>query len=455
MSDNQITGHYYTDAKSGLLTLAQYQLRVIAGPDKGRELSLGGSQLVGTHTGNDLVLSDSTVSRYHLEIQSRRRGLWVKDQNTTNGTYFQGAKIGAIEILKRTELKLGKHTTLEFLPSVTPIALAPYPTEKFGEALGRCESMKALFALLRRVAQSDATLLLTGETGTGKEILAEAVHLASQRKQRPFVVVDCGAIPSELIASELFGHARGSFSGATSDKKGLIESAQGGTLFLDEIGELSLHLQPQLLRVLESREIRRVGESHVRPVDCRVVAATHRELSGMVKRQLFREDLYYRLAVVEAKVPALRERVLDIPLLAQHFAIQLGRPSYAFSESMSKRLAAHPWPGNVRELRNMVQRTLSLGSVATQTLSSDASQSSPPKPPFHRPGSEGLSDLPFKEAKSKLVEAFERDYIEQLLLKHDGNISQAANDAGIDRNYIHRLVKKHQIVVRRQPTDGD
>jgi DNA-binding NtrC family response regulator len=263
------------------------------------------------------------------------------------------------------------------------------------------------------------------------------------------VVVDCGAIPHELIGSELFGHTRGSFTGAAGDKAGLIESASGGTLFLDEIGELALDLQPQLLRVIDKREVRRIGETRAVPVDIRVIAATHRDLKAMVTAGGFREDLYYRLAVVRTVVPPLRKRLDDVPLLARHFAAQLGRGDFEPSAALEADLRAHGWPGNVRELRNVVERALSLGdSGALRPLAADTTptpataDSGPP-----RPSSEVL-DLPFKEAKARLIEGFERDYLVHLLDRHAGNISRAAAEAGIDRNYIHRLVKKYSIKAR-------
>jgi DNA-binding NtrC family response regulator len=247
---------------------------------------------------------------------------------------------------------------------------------------------------------------------------------------------------------------KGAFTGATVDKPGLIKSADGGTLFLDEIGELSLELQPQLLRVLEKREIRHVGDTKTQSVDIRVIAATHRNLLEMVKEGTFREDLYYRLAVVRAHLPPLRERAQDIALLANRFADEF-TTSYSLSPSLIEALANHSWDGNVRELRNVVERALSLRDASgaadpAQILGAPLrSPSQGDSPSGDAAGSRDVLGLPFKEAKGQLVEAFERDYLEQLLDKHKGNISQAANEAGIDRNYIHRLVKKYGIVVDR------
>jgi len=435
----------YTDAATGELRELHFRLLVVAGPDQGKQLDLeGGTTVVGTHPDADLVLGDDRVSRYHLELQVRRDGLKITDLDSTNGTFHRGARIGSITVTETTRLRLGKQTELEIIPTEEAVALEDYAGDQFGGVLGSSPLMRQLFALLARVAPTEATLLLEGETGTGKEAIAEAVHQFSARADGPFVVVDCGAIPHELIGSELFGHTKGSFTGAALDKTGLIESASGGTLFLDEIGELALDLQPQLLRVIDKRELRRIGETRAVPVDIRVIAATHRDLKAMVAAGDFREDLYYRLAVVRTVVPPLRKRLEDVPLLCSHFAAQLGRGDFQPSAALEAELRAHGWPGNVRELRNVVERALSLGEAGIQLQAADEAPAGRPPtgPPLPRPDAEML-DLPFKEAKARLIEGFERDYLVHLLERHGGNISRAASEAGIDRNYIHRLVKKY------------
>ncbi|HEY0985397.1 MAG TPA: sigma 54-interacting transcriptional regulator [Kofleriaceae bacterium] len=433
---------------------------MVAGPDQGKEHVLGdGTTMVGTHADNDLVLSDATVSRYHLEIRLRRDGIEVRDLDTTNGTKHGGAKVGQVILVGPARLRLGKNTELDVEPVDSDVVLGEWPGDRFGDVLGATAPMKRLFALLAKAATTDATILLTGETGTGKEALAEAVHQLSHRAKGPFVVVDCGSIPHELIASELFGHARGAFTGASGDKQGLIAAASGGTLLLDEIGELALDLQPQLLRVLDRHQVRRVGETQAIDVDIRVIAATHRDLRAMVRAGQFREDLYYRLAVVAAPVPPLRDRKADIPALATCFAERMGRGAFAQSPSLIEQLEHHDWPGNVRELRNVVERALSLGDASLSDLGGppvraggteppDASSAMRPSAPAPGASSDVL-DLPFKEAKAALVESFERDYLTALLARHRGNISRAAAEAGIDRNYLHRLVKKYGLEVDR------
>ncbi len=447
-----IPTNLYTDA-GGALIERSYRLAVVAGPDAGlRRVIEGGTTMIGTHPDNDIALTDSTVSRYHLELQIRREGLSVRDLDSTNGTRHGGNRIGAITLTGPAQLRLGKHTELAIEAEDTPAQLGQYQGDRFGGVIGASGPMRRLFSLLARVALTDATVLLEGETGTGKEAIALALHHASRRADGPFVVVDCASIPHELIASELFGHAKGSYTGAIADKRGLIEAATGGTLFLDEIGELPLDLQPQLLRALDKREVRRVGETKPIPVDIRVLAATHRDLRAMVKAGSFREDLYYRLAVVRCEVPPLRTRLDDLPALARHFAELFGRSGWDVSDGLLEQLARHAWPGNVRELRNVIERALSLGMVvvdgASPTEAAMAASVSGSAGPATT-ASAAILELPFKEAKAALVEGFERDYLVNLLARHKGNISRAALEAGIDRNYIHRLVKKYGLEVDR------
>ncbi|MGE0870588.1 MAG: sigma 54-interacting transcriptional regulator [Kofleriaceae bacterium] len=448
----QIHTQLLTDGVSGALMERSFRLRVASGPDQGKECVLDeGTTMVGTHADNNLVLTDATVSRYHLEIKVRRDGIEVRDLDTTNGTKHQGAKVGQVVLTGAARLRLGKHTEIDIEPVDTKVNLNEFASDRFGDVLGTTAPMRRLFSLLDKAASTEATILLEGETGTGKEAIAEAVHLRSRRSRGPFVVVDCGSIPHELIGSELFGHAKGSFTGAAADKQGLIEAANRGTLFLDEVGELALDLQPQLLRVLDRRQVRRVGETHSVDVDIRVIAATHRDLRAMVKAGQFREDLYYRLAVVAAHVPPLRERKADIPVLASYFAEKMGRGGFGHSPSLLEMLDRHDWPGNVRELRNVVERALSLGDVSLGDLAEGdlPIPSADDEPTNVRPSNADVLDLPFKEAKAALVESFERDYLTALLARHRGNISRAAAEAGIDRNYIHRLVKKYGLEVDR------
>jgi len=293
--------------------------------------------------------------------------------------------------------------------------------------------MRKLFAFLAKVAASEINVLIEGESGTGKELVAAEIVQRGPRAERPFVIVDCGAISPNLVESELFGHVRGAFTGAERDRVGAFETADGGTVFLDEIGELPLELQPKLLRTLEAKEIRRVGETRPRKVNVRVIAATNRDLEREVNRSRFREDLYFRLAVMSVRVPPLRERLEDLPILIRGFLSTLGVPDQLelFPARVLSELAAHDWPGNVRELRNYVERTV----VLKEPLPAGTRQTSPPSDVDLR--------LPFKVAKDAVVDAFERSYIAALLDEAGGNISRAARKAGMDRMYLHRLVQKH------------
>jgi DNA-binding NtrC family response regulator len=304
--------------------------------------------------------------------------------------------------------------------------------------------MRKLFAVLEKVAASDINVLVEGESGTGKELVTAEIVQRGPRSEQPFVIVDCGAVSPSLVESELFGHARGAFTGAERERVGAFETADGGTVFLDEIGELPLELQPKLLRAIEAREIRRVGEVKARKVNVRVIAATHRDLAREVNRGRFREDLYFRLAVMNVRVPSLRERLEDLPLLIRGFLSVLGVPDQIdlFAPHVLAELEAHDWPGNVRELRNYVERTIVLRE---------------PQPAARRQlGVAGDVDLgtPFKLAKDAAVSAFERSYLTALLEAAGDNVSKAARSGGMDRMYLHRLIQKHGLRAGpRQPPE--
>jgi DNA-binding NtrC family response regulator len=446
------TGILYTDQGTGTLKARRYRVVVASGPDAGAGAEIDdGTFLIGTHNNTDLRLSDKGVSRYHLELQMRADGLKVTDLDSTNGTFQGPTRIGSIVITAATRLRLGNNSEIEISPADVAVPVEGYGEDHFGQAIGASRAMKDLFGLLARVAPTEATVLLEGETGTGKELLAEAVHLNSGRHNGPFIVVDCGALPRDLIGSELFGHARGAFTGALTQKRGLIEEADGGTLFLDEVGELPLDLQPQLLRALEKREVRPIGEVRARKVNIRVVAATNRNLAEQVRQGSFREDLYFRLAVVRAQVPPLRKHKEDIPLLVRSFLRDMSRDDFELSPDILAQLMAHDWPGNVRELRNVVERGLSLeGGALPIEVSSGVGEATGDAASYASGAmSKEVLERPFKEAKGLLVESFEREYLTHLLARHHGNISRAALAAGIDRNYIHRLVKKYNIPVDR------
>ncbi|MDP1828398.1 MAG: sigma 54-interacting transcriptional regulator [Archangium sp.] len=422
------------DRASGTLKERKYQVAIVGGPGMGTTRAIEGSLMVGSHPDAGLSLTDTTVSRYHVELIGRPDGVLVKDLESTNGTYLGGARITEVIVEDQATLSLGK-TTLKISMIEADLG-KPAEQAVFGTAIGASKAMKQLFGILDKVSPSDSTVLLLGETGTGKEVMAKAIHAKSKRANRPFVVVDCGSVAPTLIESELFGHVRGSFTGAISDRNGAFLEADGGTIFLDEIGELPLELQPKLLRVLEAGTVRRVGEDKHRRVDVRVVAATHRDLEAEVAAGRFRSDLYYRLAVVLVSVPPLRDRLDDLPLLTQHFVKSMGRGDFELPRALMARFAAYHWPGNVRELRNLVERSLAGADVDPMPQESQAAARA-------LSSTDDITELPFKEAKERLVESFTREYLVTLLEKCNGNISQMAREAGIARNYVHRLVAKY------------
>ena len=410
---------------------------------------------VGSKDGNSLRLQNETVSRYHFEIEPTPLGFLLRDLGSTNGTFVDGYRVREVYLPKRATIKAGEVTlAFEALGEEVPIALSR--EDRFGDVLGRSPAMRELFGMLERVAQKDLTILLEGESGTGKERLAEAIHLTSPRAHKRFVVFDCAAVPASLMESELLGHERGAFTGAEQKRIGRFEEAQGGTLFIDEIGELPLELQPKLLRVLEKREIRRVGGSQVIPVDVRIVAATNRDLVREVNRNTFREDLYYRLAVVRVRVPPLRERDGDVPLLVEHFVREaLDGDDAATKEAIAsiteenwKRLKSHPWPGNVRELRNFIERTMAItGGVDVDSAPATSRRESVAPTTVGPATLAGAAiDLarPFIEAREELLAHFEKGYLQAQLSRHGGNISRAARAAGLDRMHFKRLLARHQ-----------
>ena len=333
------------------------RLVVVKGPDRGETIAIAETPVtVGSGGGCDVLLSDPTISRKHLGIEPGPAGLVVRDLGSTNGSFVQGSRFNELTLGFGTEVTIGK-TVLKYLPTEEEVDLAPSDQESFGSLVGRDPKLRRLFRVLDDVAATEATVLIEGETGTGKELLAEEIHRHSPRKDGPFIVFDCGAVPDELIESALFGHVRGAFTGAITDRPGAFEEADGGTLFLDEIGELAPGVQPALLRALDKQSVRPVGGSTYTRASVRVVAATNRNLRAEIAARRFREDLYYRVAVVRMSVPPLRERPDDIPLLVQHFMRQFrgDNPLQVTREDL-ERLRRHDWPGNVRELRNVIER---------------------------------------------------------------------------------------------------
>jgi len=426
-------------SEDGAHALAQrFWLYATSGPDVGATFSSSGDRIaLGTHASADVVLHDSTVSRFHCEIAPHEGRPMVHDLGSRNGTLIDAVPVREAYLRPGAILTLGR-TQLRFEVGAQPVRVAISTREHFGAAAGRSLAMRRVFAVLERVAQSDVTVLLEGETGTGKELVAESIHTESARAEGPFVVVDCGAIPRDLLESELFGHEKGSFTGAVALRQGAFEAAAGGTVFLDEIGELGPDLQPKLLRVLERREVKRVGATRYAPIDVRVVAATNRNLRSEVNAGRFRSDLYYRLAVVEVRLPPLRERKDDLPLLLERILDSLGaggRPEAALvrAPDFLSEVVRHTWPGNVRELRNYVERCLALR------------ESGPIQPGDGGVGDEPGVDVgvPLRAGRERWVRAFEHRYLEALMARHGENVTAAARAAGVGRVQMYRLLWRH------------
>jgi len=433
-------------------------VRVVKGPDVGASSSLTHKRAsVGSSPKCDLVLTDEHVSRHHLEFRVADHGYIALDMGSTNGTYYGGARIHKALLASGAEVRLGK-TTLR-LESSDEVHERVEERDSFGELIGRSPVMRKLYGILATVASTDATVLLEGETGTGKEIAAQAIHTNSPRAKSSLVVVDCGSLPAELIESEIFGHERGAFTGAIGERAGAFERARGGTVFLDEVAELPLELQTRLLRAIDRREVKRVGGSMYRKVDVRVIAATNLNLKAEVAAKRFREDLFYRLAVIPVHMPPLRKRAGDVTLLARHFLWEAGcpEPEAILDESMVALLESRRWGGNVRELRNAIERAaLRHAGIPIADEDTHAVTHAPTEAPSPasntEPNGDGLKvalsttflEQPYKQAKEQLLCRFEGLYLARLMAMHGDNLSALAREAQVDRNIIRRLLRERE-----------
>ncbi len=418
-----------------------------------RALTVDGAVTVGSAPSCDVALSgQKTVSRVHAELARRADGLWVRDLGSRNGTFVENIRVEIARVPHGAKLAFGDAVCEVRYEREARAPEAP-GAGAFGPMIGQSAPMRRLFAILERAAASDASVLVQAETGCGKELVARALHEASPRRDEPFVVVDCAALPENLLESELFGHARGAFTGAVSARAGAFEEADKGTLFLDEIGELPLAMQPKLLRVLESRTIRRLGETAHKPVDVRVLAATHRDLRTMVNAGTFREDLYFRLAVLPVSIPPLRDRAEDIPALLERF---LGRPPRdLLGAGQLAQLLRMPWLGNVRELRNFCDRAKALGvEAALQLLAGDVSPEPESRRDVPAPDGDALAlagDALVPDVDAESLHEFrerwanraEHAYLRALLARYGDNLTEAAKRAGIARGHVYRLIKRH------------
>jgi DNA-binding NtrC family response regulator len=431
-------------------------VQIVHGPDLGR-FATGDCCTVGTAADNQLVLSDASVSSRHVSIMlDAGGGIAITDLGSAAGTYVGGVRVRSAVVPSGTVLAVGGSRVRvtrsaridQPLPTPPPPA-APPARDGLALLRGSAPGMLQLYASIERVAPGRAAVLVTGASGTGKELAAHALHALGPRAHEPFVTVDCGALPPTLCSSELFGHERGSFTGAERQHIGAFERAQGGTLLLDEIGELPPELQATLLGVLERRRFRRVGGRDEIAMDVRVVAATHRDLRAAADAGSFRLDLYYRLAVVRLHMPALCERREDIPLLVEHFLRQLGYGGPAAAvvpPLLMAKLVCHPWPGNVRELRNVVEALL-LGEAPAL----DRARAAPARAEPDRDRGDRLEadvartvlELPYRDARGAVTSAFELRYLQRLLERTGGNVSQAARLARMDRSYLLELLARH------------
>lgn len=400
-------------------------VEAVSGPAAGVRVPMAtGLFSIGSEEGCDVRLTgDPSVSRRHLSVELLPGALNLRDLGSRNGTYYLGARIHLARVPLGSSIRIGR-TIVRFTP-ISPQAPVSHREELFG-LVGPSLAMRRAFAVLEKLGPSDSTVLLRGESGTGKEEAARALHRLSPRATRPFMVFECGSVKGELAHSELFGHLRGAFTGAHRGRAGAVEAAAGGTLLLDEVGELALEMQPLLLRLIETREFRRLGETAYRKADFRLLATTQRDLEAEVAAGRFRSDLFHRLSVMVVELPPLRARPEDLPALVAHFARELTGEEVPFSPATLAALQCSPWPGNVRQLRNAVERALSLGAFSAEK------PEEPRTPPTYR----------------ELIRRVERDYLATLLEQHRGNVSAVARISKIARSQLYRLLERHRLAGR-------
>ena len=397
--------------------------------------------VVGRDGGAQIVIDDPEVSAFHCELRAVNEGILVKDLGSTNGTFVGPLRVRDAVITVASEVTVGR----------SKIAIEPTSkrrvdvgfADRFGPLVGSSPRMRRVFGVLEKVAATPLSVLILGETGTGKEVVAKAIHESSPRKGGPFVVVDCGSIPPTLAESLLFGHEKGSFTGANERRKGALAEADGGTLFLDELGELPLELQPKLLRALAERQVKRVGGNAFEPIDVRVLAATRRDLGAEMNAGRFRSDLFFRIAQVRVELPALRERLGDLPLLVEDVCKRAGRPEHAGAVLawIEQRMGSHDWPGNVRELVNVASVAATLADTPgaiddVLTLAKDN---------IHSMDAAPTSPTAFSEAKRGAIAAFERDYFGSLSKRAKGNVSEMARQSGMERHHVRAYLRKYGI----------
>ncbi len=429
------------------MTVMKCKLTITSGDAKGREFILSQPVIhVGTRKENEIVLKDETMSRLHFEVHQTKQGYLLRDIESMNGTLINGVRVKEAYLTTGAIIRAGR-TEMKFAPQDETFEILPSKKTRYASLIGGNMAMRKIYTIIEKIAPNEVTVLIEGESGTGKELIAQALHEKSKRHKRPFVVFDCSAVAENLIESELFGHEKGSFTGATNMRQGAFELADGGTIFLDEIGELGLDLQPKLLRVLESRTVRRVGGDRHINVDVRVIAATNRNLESEIKKGKFREDLFYRLNVATINLPPLRKRKDDITMLVEHFIEDFNKANNArqvegIDPQALEILKAYDWPGNIRELKNTMSRIFSFMEGDRITLEDIPERI---RIPLTKAELDIPEDLGFKDAKEQWIASFEKQYLLESLTRNNFNISAAAKEAGIDRKSVQRLIRKYKI----------
>ncbi len=498
----------YFDGKPTTIHLRKCRIVTLEVTDRREWTFEHGLISIGSSDDNNLMIQGESIAAHHAQIIQEDDAYVIRDLGSSTGTYVNQVRIKEAYLNPGCQMRFGSEEFI-FQPLDEDVAVVPSNEEKFGDIIGGNVKMREIYGILEKIAPTNATVVIEGETGTGKEVVAHTLHKMSLRAKKPFVVFDCGSVPESLIESELFGHEKGSFTGAIMTRQGLFELAQGGTIFLDELGELDLDLQPKLLRVLENREVRRVGAAKAIPVDVRVVAATNRKLEEEVKNNHFREDLFYRLSVVRIFLPPLRERIDDLPLLVKHFLknksfnrdVNSNLKLRSISREALKAMQNYDWPGNVRQLLNVVERACSLANgdcielcdlpeavakcaeidtpsvVEPSTTNNATSSSAPvaansvassapaPSPESDKGSSESakpdgmafatFTDKTFKDAKEAWLASFEGDYLRAVLERNNYNISQASRESDIDRKYFRKLMKKYGITAPSNSSDSE
>jgi DNA-binding NtrC family response regulator len=444
LSDEELTTQLARRAALAPAMSASWSVAVVEGPDRGARFDVADvvtrRVLVGQSPACDVKLTDRSVSRRHVALESDGVGTRVVDLDSRNGTWVGDVRVRDAYLATGAIVRIGD-TLLRF---DTDGVEHPLPTSTeacFGRVVGVSPEMRALYPLFARVASAEVGVLIEGETGTGKEVLAESIHDASARREGPFVVLDCTTVAPSLLEAELFGHERGAFTGAVTQRKGLFEESAGGTLFIDEIGDLDIALQAKLLRALERKEIRRVGGSQWLRLDVRVLAATRRDLDREVAARRFRDDLYYRLAIARLELPPLRRRHGDIAFLTRFFWTRLGGDEQTLEPDVVQRFERYDWPGNVRELANAVARQLALGDFEP------AFRGATPSAGVRSAGGDFIDSVvraaqPLTTARQKIVDEFERRYVQHMLSLHGGNVTRAAAASGIGRRYFQMVRAK-------------